>query len=575
MSLSNVCPAAQRRLKLAHTYFENPREEPPLRRTKLYAHNPRELLQALQQSIGNTDSDRTGQSQSPFAQVDFSQHVNSAGQIARERFCPSGRPRRPDGESSDSDSSKLRIQSQAEPFAEAAASSKMKRRRRLAGAGAGKKCNHFDRLSDDLVLNILTLAGNGPKSCCHSKGCKCTEDLGQLCQWRTVCRRFNEIVPRIENIFIRGLDKCGPMEASVLRFLDKDQAVKGLVFHGACISKTFLSAIPSTIPKLEHLEVFRDSLAKDLQVGEYEQNLLETLSTCGRLRSLEIESWYFDFCKPLAEICSFNSLVKLILAAAGLQDSCLTSIIQACPCLEDLVLDDVCNLETPTIFSNSLKSLVFRPNSDTYLVDTLDLTAPRLESLEAAWTTKLTIEAPRLVSLVLHCAWDIVKRGPWKLHNLQLLMTHILGTSEEELIPTLGACNEARSLSFVDLSEEDMNLLSLLHHLKHLEKLEVPGFILELVSMSEELSITTKSISSLKVLKLVFTSTITDKHLAKCWDLAKLAPKLEKLDIDLAQLSHEDIAVDTCVMRLLQFQRVHPWIGVVIRWPKQCFQCKK
>lgn len=187
----------------------------------------------------------------------------------------------------------------------------------------------LDRMSDDLLLRILVAAAADDTE--QSEG---FASLNQLCQLRTVCSRFDKIIPDAGKLVCTELiSNFEGYQVAVLRFLQQKQAVKSLDLT-VKVSQLFLEALSGAAPHLESIQISHGFSESDLRLTPEDGNLeiFKAMSMCRSLNTLRIE------CRPdsdvnfygrLASRYSLKALKSLVMSEIRLDEDFVASIALA------------------------------------------------------------------------------------------------------------------------------------------------------------------------------------------------------------------------------------------------------
>lgn len=425
--------------------------------------------------------------------------------------------------------------------------------------------NPFDRLSDDLLLRLLIQASVTRKVPFEHA----YASVDKLCLLRTVCSRFNKLVPEADRL----LCDSDHHASKVLGFLQERRVANFFCLNADNVPPLFVQGLLATAPRLETLALV-DAYQHESEdpVDERFKDLFKCLSLmCPRLRSLELV--WMVVRGALLSRHSLTSLITLSLSEIDLDNALLLSITKIYMRLESLSLDEVSGLENPIIVLETLTTIAFRTSEqvESAMTDSLHIEAPRLVDLSVAYVLKLTICAPELTNLVLDYTWDIVRNTAWKLTTLDIKEGP---TTVEELLHVLGLCRDARVLSIGKhvaaihdgVYEGGVRISSLIHSFKYLEELHIPSVMSGFLKIEEEEALLLEPLAKLKKLSIGFS--VVSPFFKLCLALIRVCPKLERLDIDLTDTPQQIVSVSSALRLVFRIRKMYTSLKIKGQLPK-------
>lgn len=425
----------------------------------------------------------------------------------------------------------------------------------------------FDQLPDDLVVGILVCAARDAYAddAVSHFGC-----LDKLCQLRLVCSRFDRIITQAEYV-TWTLSHEGEIKLEAVRFIKGCENLRSLHIDGGygstrySISDDFMVAISGATPSLEYFGVSGGRLCKDIQSAPPDwqtHELFRTLSLCPQLRSLSLERCVAKIHRPLSLRYPLASLIKVDLINVEVMDMGLASIFLASPVLEKFALDNVNGLQDPMIASKTLTSLTFHPGQS---LGILKVETPNLNHLEVSTILRLLVAAPKLHTLMLSRVSNLVKEAPWEVDTLEVEDV----ATKENLVEFFLSCMDARVVRLkenvfsANAFSGGVGLSQLVQPFRELRELEVAHDLSRFILIEKDVSLLRTSLASLRSLKVGFHQISEEVDL--CLELAKVAPKLDTITIDLENTCQG--RVETAVMRFLKLQKQYPQLDTQISWP--------
>lgn len=437
-------------------------------------------------------------------------------------------------------------------------------KKRSAGVGPRRP---FERLPDDIVQRILAQAAelNG---CPPNKG---FAQIQRLCQLRTVCSRFDRLVPCTERLLCRNANHT----AQLVLFLQDTQAVKAICINAGPLPQLSLQALLGAAPHVQSLVIVDGFfyIHNDAQIpGNHVQNLHDLfrfLSMRHQLKELELKESAVPFHGALSSRHTLSNLNSLTLDDIGVDAVCLASILKACSSLTALVVRQAEGLRNTAIALGSLTTLDFDMSRELSAAASLEIQAPQLLHLTVTSVNRVTVNAPNLLALELYYTSEIRILSPWKVRTIKIEDgPHPFG----KLMEVLNSCSSATEVTLrrclpalPQLSTDRAMLSSLLRPLKQLETLTLSSVVPACVLEEQEADLT---LAHLKSLEIGF------KRLggisALCSTFIKLSRQLEKFVIDLTTVVQGEVAVDDLVGLVLSLQRSHPRLTLIVKWPERC-----
>lgn len=440
--------------------------------------------------------------------------------------------------------------------------------------------NHWEKLSDDVITRILSLASlqkekpSESNDACLGKGdwpgATLPLSAASLCKLGDVCSRFRRLVPQVESVgWEFQYSFTGPTVQTLVSFAERAQMLRGLRIYreydlGPIPAKdltTILKASPQ-LTTLELLEsVVDDSYESDKEFdGEGEQpgvvftgqQLFDALAHCPQLVTANLWLEHLDLIKPFKLRHPFHNLRRLSLNTRGtivseglVSGTAVAYLVRFCPKLQSLSLraepDGTGKL---FLVSSSLEIL----DLVGFAVLKLRLETPSLVTLRLGWCPeKVVLHAPQLATF--QCTHAVFNPSDFNLAVSWQLTELILSeeTEQEEVLAGLVLCPGLKRLDLTGLSFPDgyfdLRLMRALAGLKQLEELRIDSEVAMVgeneVTEEGDFDLTPENIKEIVLPSL--RSLRVNLATAECVSFAGLfimqAPKLRELVLGVGDLN--------------------------------------
>jgi hypothetical protein len=202
----------------------------------------------------------------------------------------------------------------------------------MGSSNVGPGCL-FDRLPEHIIVDILARDAEINNGMGDS-------DLRRLCQYRTVCKRFKDIVHQAGSVSCK-LDEARLIEMRLIRFLQESERVETLIVRAPAkpfqISNVFLCAFLGASKSLTALRLSGGTLCTPSS-DESVHELFRTMSGCPHLKSLNLHFCGANIKAPVRAKHQLRSLSDLSISKASINDKSMASVLKLCPALTALSL---------------------------------------------------------------------------------------------------------------------------------------------------------------------------------------------------------------------------------------------